>query len=121
MNEIIAQTRVTQFDPCTTRCVSKYNYINPRSVLLYQQLSSKSRYFLPDHPLTSVKIVNGVAVGVEDTKAGRLVVVLVRVPEDVHLVESLAGDGAPESLGVLDGSDLLRKLVVCSAWLSGLL
>lgn len=59
----------------------------------------------PNH-LTSVKIVNGVAVGAEDTKAGRLVVVLVRVPEDVHLVESLAGDGAPESLGVLDGSDL---------------
>jgi hypothetical protein len=41
------------------------------------------------------------------------VVVLVRVPEDVHLVESLAGDGAPEGLGVLDGSDLVLKLAFC--------
>jgi hypothetical protein len=67
---------------------------------------NNTRDFLSNH-LTSVKIVNGVAVGVEDTEAGRLVVVLVSVPEDVHLVESLAGDGAPESLGVLDGSDLV--------------
>lgn len=61
-----------------------------------------------DH-LTSVKIVDSVVVGVEDAEAGGLVVVLVRVPEDVDLVESLAGDGAPESLGVLDGSDLYES------------
>ena len=29
----------------------------------------------------------------------------------MHLVERLAGNGAPESLSVLDGSDLLRKSV----------
>jgi hypothetical protein len=34
------------------------------------------------------------------------VVVLVRVPEHVDLVEGLAGNGTPVSLGVLDGSDL---------------
>lgn len=66
--------------------------------LFYTQLSSTN--------LTSVKVVDGVVVLVKDTEAGRLVVVLVRVPEDVHLVEGLAGNGAPESLGVLDGSDL---------------
>ena len=31
----------------------------------------------------------------------------------MHLVESLAGDGAPESLGVLDGSDLVCMLDFC--------
>lgn len=36
-------------------------------------------------------------------------VVLVRVPEDVHIVESLAGNGAPESLSVLDGGDLYES------------
>lgn len=85
----------------------QYNYIDPRSISsISATLKTNQGTFSVDH-LTSVKIVNSVAVGVEDTEAGRLVVVLVSVPEDVHLVESLAGDGAPESLGVLDGSDLL--------------
>ena len=45
-----------------------------------------------------------------------MVVVLVSIPEDVHLVESLAGDGAPEGLCVLDGSDLVRKSDNYSVW-----
>jgi hypothetical protein len=85
----------------------QFNYINPRSVSSISASLKTNRGTFSVHHLTSVKIVNGVAVRVEDTEAGRLVVVLVSVPEDVHLVESLAGDGAPESLGVLDGSDLV--------------
>jgi hypothetical protein len=61
---------------------------------------------IPSNNLASVKIVDSVAVGVEDSKARGLVVVLVRVPEHVDLVEGLAGNGTPVSLGVLDGSDL---------------
>lgn len=56
--------------------------------------------------LASVKVVDGVSVLVENAEAGALVVVLVRVPEDVDLVEGAAGNRPPESLGVLDGSDL---------------
>ena len=88
----------------------QYNYIDPRSISsISATLKTNQGTFSVDH-LTSVKIVNSVAVGVEDTEAGRLVVVLVSVPEDVHLVESLAGDGAPESLSVLDGSNLVREV-----------
>jgi hypothetical protein len=50
--------------------------------------------------LTSVKVVDRIAVRVEDTEAWRLVVVLVRVPEDVHLVEGFAGNRAPEGLSI---------------------
>jgi hypothetical protein len=67
-----------------------------------------SKTLLVTH-LTSGRIVDSVAVGVENTEAGRLVVVLVGVPEHVHLVESLASDRVPESLSVLDGSDLVRE------------
>ena len=56
--------------------------------------------------LASVEIVDSVAVGIEDAEARRLVVILVSIPEDVHLSEGLAGDGTPVSLSVLDGSDL---------------
>jgi hypothetical protein len=60
----------------------------------------------PSNRLASVKVVDSVAIGIKDTKARGLVVVLVRVPEHVDLVEGLAGNGTPVSLGVLDGSDL---------------
>lgn len=77
-------------------------YTNPRICHLYHYHPTFSS---SDH-LASVEIVDRVAVGIEDTEAWRLVVILVRVPEDVNLVEGLAGDGSPESLSVLDGSNL---------------
>lgn len=80
------------------------NYMNETKIR--SSISTLIHIQLFSNHLTSVKVVDGVVVLVEDAEAGRLVVVLVRVPEDVHLVEGLAGNGAPESLGVLDGSDL---------------
>lgn len=56
-------------------------------------------------PLAAVKVVDSIAVLTEDTKARAGVVVLVRVPEDVDGVESLAGDRAPVGLRILDGGD----------------
>jgi hypothetical protein len=61
-----------------------------------------------DH-LASGRIVDGVAVGTENTEAGRCIVVLVGVPKHVDLVESLASDRVPESLSVRDRSDLVRN------------
>ena len=95
------------FDLCTKSILFPIQLYQSKIGTSLSATLLKSRYFLSNHHLTSVKIVNGVTVGVEDAKAGGLVVVLVSIPEDVHLVESLAGDGAPESLGVLDGSDLV--------------
>jgi hypothetical protein len=62
--------------------------------------------YIPSNHLACVKVVLRVAVVVKDTEARGLVVVLVRVPEHVDLVEGLAGNGTPVSLSVLDGSDL---------------
>ena len=88
----------------------QYNYIDPRSISsISATLKTNQGTFSVDH-LTSVKIVNGIAVGAKDAKAGVRGVVLVSIPEDVHLVESLASDGAPESLSVLDGSNLVREV-----------
>jgi hypothetical protein len=69
-----------------------------------------------DH-LASGCIVDGVAVGTEDTEAGRLVVILVGIPEHVHLVESFASDGVPESLSIVNRSDLVRKSVIAHSLL----
>lgn len=63
-------------------------------------------------PSTSPEIVDCVSVLIKDAKRRVLVVVLVRVPEDVDLVEGGAGDGAPVRLGVLDRSDGVA--VVCA-------
>ena len=60
----------------------------------------------PSHHLASIEIVDRIAVRVKHTEARRLVVVLVRVPEHVHLVECLAGDRPPESLSILNGGNL---------------
>lgn len=48
----------------------------------------------------AVEIVNGISIRVEDAKRGRVVVVLVGIPEDVSLVEELTSDGSPEFLRI---------------------
>lgn len=62
--------------------------------------------------LTAVQVVDGIVVLVENAKARALMIILVRVPEDVHRVEGLASDGTPVSLGVLDGWNLLGSQLI---------
>ena len=64
--------------------------------------------------LAGVQIVDGFTVLAKHAKTWRVVVVLVHVPEDVNLLESLARYASPVGLGVLDTGD--SSAVVSTAY-----
>jgi len=63
-------------------------------------------------------IIDGLAVAINDTEAGRSLVILVNIPENVNLLESSTSDLLPESLSILDAGDTIA-IVGSTDWPSG--
>lgn len=54
---------------------------------------------------TTLLVVDGVSIAVDDTEAGRRLVVLVNIPENVHLLEGSTSNLLPVGLSVLDAGN----------------